>query len=278
MNPVYVAVIFGWSFMVYTFLRGFDVRSTMQLASIIDLQKHEVNPTIAWLTRRMDLKYAMRLTWLAIGVPVAAADAYVNQGFPYGVPIYALIFGFSHVLAAANNKRVAYTISKVGVAEFEREHDQQIREMSKLSLTGKLRLIFKSNPRSVLMLALALPLVAALGYAMVATELFTVVVSHDLVLVIPLNVAFCLIIATLIIEPAFALAPLILARRYRALPMKDKHEGQDVAAAAVNIQVPVSVVVQALESARRNGEAAVRITIPVSMDEPDRQAKPDGGD
>ena len=263
MNPLLVVVVFALSFIIYTILRDFDVKSTLQLADIIDLQKHEVNPTITWLARRMDLKQAMRLTWFAIGIPVAAADAYVNQAFPYGVPIYALIFGFSHVLAAANNKRVAFAVSKMGVEEFEREHDQQMQEMAKLNLAGRLRLIFRSNPRSILMLVLALPLVAALGYAMVATELFTVVVSHDLLLVIPLNIAFCLIIATLIIEPAFALAPLILSRRYRGSPTGGVSEGQAKPETTVNIQVPVSVVMQALEAARKNGEAAVKIAIPV---------------
>ena len=278
MNPIFVVAIFAESFLIYTYLRNFDVRSTMQLAEVIDLQKHEVNPTITWLTRRMDLKQAMRLTWFAIGIPVALADAYVNQGFPYGVPIYALIFGFSHVLAAASNKRVAYTLSKVGVTEFEREHDQQMRELAKLNIAGRLRLIFKSNPRSILMLVLALPLVAALGYAMVATELFTVVVSHDLLLVIPLNVAFCLIIAPLVSEPAYALATHVRSRRFHASSAKGEPEGQPPSATSVNIQVPVPVVLQALAAAEKSGEAVVKIAIPISMDGGDGKSVPGGGD
>jgi hypothetical protein len=277
LNLLLGAAIGGLSFVTYTILREPDVRSTEDLAKVIDLQKHEVNPTIAWLAPRIGLPRAMRLTWSVIATLVAASDAYLNMNFPYGVPIFALVAGFGHILAAANNKHVAYVVQKMGAEEFEREHDERMRELAKLSLGGKLRLIYRSNPRSILMLILTLPLVAALGYAMVATELFTVVVSHDLLLVIPLNVAFSLIIATLVIEPAFALAPLILSRRYQTLT-KDVRDEQAPSADTVNIQVPVPVVLQALEAAKRRGQAVVRIAIPISPSTGEGKWAPNGGD
>jgi len=263
MDIPYVAAIFVLSFVTYTVLRQFDERSTEQLAEVIDLQKHEVNPTITWLARRMGLKKAMRLTWLIIAISVASADAYVNISFPYGVPIFALVIGFGHVLAAANNKHVAYVVDKIGVEEFEREHDKRMRELAKLPFWGKMRQISRSDPASVLMLVAVIPLVAALGYAMVATELFTVVTSPFKLLIMPINAALCFVIAMLVIQPAFALAPLIISRRYSG--KSDGAESQaNQSNSTVSIEVPVTVVVKALESAQKNGESAVKISIPVA--------------
>jgi hypothetical protein len=273
----YVAAIFALSFITYTVLRQFDERSTEQLAKVIDLQKHEVNPTITWLARRMDLKKAMRLTWLMIAIPVASADAYVNIGFPYGVPIFALVIGFGHVLAAANNKHVAYVVEKLGVEEFEREHDNRMRELANLRFWGKMRQIFRSDPASVLMLIAVVPLVAALGYSMVATELFTIATSPYKLLIMPINAALCFVIAMLVIQPAFALAPLIISRRYSR--SKSPSNGRDASQpnATVSIEVPVSVVVKALESAQKDGGLVVKISIPVS-EGGEVTTTPNGGD
>lgn len=276
MDVPYVAAIFVLSFLTYTILRQFDERSTEKLAKVIDLQKHEVNPTITWLARRMGLKKAMRLTWLVIAFSVATADAYVNASFPYGVPIFALVIGFGHVLAAANNKHVAYVVEKMGVEEFEREHDKRMRELAKLTFWGKMRQIFRSDPASVLMLVAVVPLVAAMGYSMVATELFTVVTSPYKLLIIPINAALCFVIAMLVIQPAFALAPLIISRRYSGKSGSDGSH-MDQANGTVSIEVPVPVVVKALESAQKDGETVVKISIPVSAGG-EGHAAPEGGD
>lgn len=276
MDIPYVAAIFVLSFLTYTILRQFDERSTENLAKVIDLQKHEVNPTITWLARRMGLKKAMRLTWLVIALSVATADAYVNSSFPYGVPIFALVIGFGHVLAAANNKHVSYVVQKLGVEEFEREHDRRMQELAELTFWGKMRQIFRSDPASVLMLVAVVPLVAAMGYAMVATELFTVVTSPYKLLIMPINAALCFVIAMLVIQPAFALAPLIISRRYK--PSGNGAVDDAQGANSVSIEVPVQVVIKALESAQKNGESAVKITIPVSADVGKGRTVPGGGD
>jgi hypothetical protein len=98
---------------------------------------------------------------------------------------------------------------------------------------------------------------------MVATELFTVVTSPYKLLIMPINVALCFVIAMLVIQPAFALAPLIISRRYSGSSGNGKSEGSQTSG-SVSIEVPVTVVVKALESAQKNGESAVRISIPVS--------------
>jgi len=276
MEPLsYVAAIFILSFVTYSFLRQFDEKSTAELDKVIDLQKHEINPTITWLSARIGLKRAMRLTWIIIATGVATGDAYIATGFPYGVPILALIVGFGHVLAAASNKHVSYLVNKLGVEEFEREHDERMQELARVNFVGKLRLIYKANPTSILMLLVATPLVAALGYAMVATELFTVISVPFKFVVIPLNVAFCFIIATLVIQPAFAIGPLMLSRRY-----SKRHAAvtADSAPSTVSIQVPVTVVTAALESARKNGELSVRITIPISLSDSGGPKLPPGGE
>ncbi len=279
MEPlIYVAAIFGLSFITYSVLRQFDEKSTADLAEVIDLQKHEVNPTITWLSARIGLKKAMRLTWIIIATGVATGDAYIATGFPYGVPILALIMGFGHVLAAASNKHVSYLVNKLGVEEFEREHDERMRELAGESLFGKLRLIYSANPTSILMLVVTTPLVAALGYAMVATELFTVIAVPFKYIIIPLNVAFCFIIAVLVIQPAFALGPLILSRRYGNMSAKVEQEGEAPSAPTVDIQVPVLVVVQALEAARKSGEAVVKIAIPIGTGGSGVKTTPEGGD
>ena len=276
--PSYVAAIFVLSIVNYSFLRQFDEKSTEELAKVLDLQKHEVNPTITWLSARIGLKRAMRVTWVIIATGVATGDAYIAMSFPYGVPILALVVGFGHVLAAASNKHVSYLVNKLGVEEFEREHEERMKELAGETFFGKLRLIYKANPTSILMLVVTTPLVLALGYAMVATELFTVIAVPFKYVVIPLNVAFCFIIAVLVIQPAFALGPLILSRRYKASSIEKGHDGVTPDQATVSIEVPVPVVIQALEAAKKSGESAVRIAIPVGPGEGNGRATPSGGE
>ncbi len=267
MNMIVFGLWFAESFCVYTFLRSFDVRSTAKLAERIDLQKHEINPTITWLATRLGLKNAFRVTWLVIGFGVATADAYINQGFTFGIPIYALIVGFAHVLAAAHNTRVSYVVDKIGVKEFEREHEEHMRELANLDWRQRIGLVARSDPTSILMLVLALPLAIALGYAMVATELFTIVALPEKLLIIPLNTAFCFVLAMVLIQPAFALGPLILSRRYSR-----QFEGRGAVedggeSGSVHLELPVAVVAEALEAARTGGESVVKITVPITPEE-----------
>ncbi len=262
MNLLFFAAIFVESFMTYSLLRRFDVSSTAKLAARLDLQKYEINPTITWLARKIGLEKAFTVTWLVIGLSVATADGFVNLSFPYGVPVFALIIGFGHVLAAAHNTHVSYVLDKVGIQQFEREHEERMTELASLSWWGRLRAIFHSDPGSIIMLVLALPLVYVLGYAMVATELFTRVVIPNIYLILPLNVAFCFLMAMVVIHPAFALGPLVLASRYSHNIRAQGSPKASVGSDGIRIDLPVAMVAQALDAARADGDSVVRISFP----------------
>jgi hypothetical protein len=262
MQPWLIAAIFAESFLTYTLLRRLDERSTALLAERIDLQKHELNPTITRLAKKIGLKRAFIVTWLAIACSVATGDVWINQRFPYGIPVFALIVGFGHVLAWANNTRVANLVDRVGVDEFERDHDRRMRELASLGGWQRLKAVAKDDPGSFIMLVLALPMVAVLGYAMIATELFTRVITSDLYVVGLLNVAFCFLIALMSIQPAFALGPLILSRRYSG-NKNGKDERNQPPSPTVHFDLPIGVVTQALDAARADGGSVVRISLPL---------------
>jgi hypothetical protein len=269
MQPWLVVVLFAESFLIYSFLRRFDERSTARLAAKIDLQKHEVNPTITWLAKKVGLRKAFLVTWLVIATGVATADVFINEGFPYGVPVFALIVGFGHILAAANNKHVSYLVDKFGPTEFERQHEENMRELSSLGFGGKLRLLFNRNPASLIMLVMAIPLLSIIGYAMVATELFTVVVNPMKlpVLVIPINVGFCFIVSFILIEFTLAIAPFILASRFSHSAGAGSPGSPATKPGTILFEVPVSVVEQALESARTDDSTVVKIAVPIPTGE-----------
>src|SRR3989442_11130688 len=123
MNLEFNVVWFALSFITYTLLRQPDEHTTSKLAERLDIERHEVNPTITWLAKRLGLKRTLLATWLVIGLALATADTYLEQTIPLTLPLFALIVGFAHVLAAANNTRVGYLLDSLGIEEFERQHD-----------------------------------------------------------------------------------------------------------------------------------------------------------
>lgn len=250
------------SFVVYTFLRRFDERSTEKLAGRLDLQKHEVNPTITWLSRRIGLKRAFLVTWLSIGFGVAFADATLNLRFPYGVPLFALIIGFSHVFAAANNTHVAYVVDRIGVKEFEREHEERMNELMKMGWKERLGAVFRGNPSAFILSAVAIPLVSFLSYALVATELFTVTVLHAVFLVILFNICFAFVISLILVQSAYVIGPLILAFRYgRSKKSNERSDIQPESNSGVSIELPIVIVKDALNDAQSRGSNTVRISV-----------------
>jgi hypothetical protein len=264
LNIVTFGLWFIWSFSVYTSLRWFDERSTAKLAARIDLQKHEINPTITWLARRVGLKNAFRASWLVIGSCVAMVDAFINQIHTFGVPILALIVGFDHVLAAAHNNRLSYTVEKIGVEEFENEHELSMHELARFGWWQRIRLISKSEPAAILMLILAAPLVATLGYAMLATEAFTIIAFPEKLLFIPLNIALCFVIALVFIQPAPALGLLILSSRYAHQPHGQRRSRNSRGVETIRLELPIKVVAEALAAARRESADVVKMEIPIS--------------
>src|SRR5207245_7837743 len=114
LSPIATAIVFAESFTVYSLLRQFDVRSTRKLAERIDLQKHEVNPLLTFLTKRLSLNTAFRATWVLTASAIALSDTYLNTVVSWGVPAIAFIFGTIHLLAAASKtepgKRTGNTI------------------------------------------------------------------------------------------------------------------------------------------------------------------------
>lgn len=265
MNLSTEAAIFAESFLVYTLLREFDVKATGDLAKRVDLQRHEINPTITWLAKKVGLKNALRVTWLVVAFGVATADVYINQSFTYLIPIFALTVGFGHVLAAANNKHIAYLVDRLGVDEFERQHELDMRELAGLGWGGKVRFLFRTNPTSILVLLFTIPLVSALGYSMVATETFTAVTTAwpAKALTIPLDMAFCFVLAFFLIQFAMALGPFILASRYEHSIKGDSPSAPEHR--LPHLEMSASVKAQALENTKREGIDATRIAIPAPL-------------
>lgn len=266
-NIVAFAVWFILSFVVYTSLRLFDERSTAKLAARIDFQKYEINPTITWLARRVGLKNALRVSWMIFGSCFAVVDALVSQIHTFGVPIFALIVGFGHVLAAIHNNRLFYTVEKIGVEEFENEHELSMGELARFGWWQRIRVISKSEPTAILMLILAAPLVLTLGYAMLATEAFTNVVFPGKFLFIPLNIAFCFVIALVIIQPAPALGLLVLSSRYAHQSHGQRQSRNSGRVITIRLELPIKVVAEALAAARTEGANLVKIEAPISFKE-----------
>src|SRR2546427_10409445 len=97
-TPLGLGIIFAESFILYSFLRYFDEKSTRKLAERLDLQKHEVNPFLTLLTRRWGLNKAFQTTWLLAATGIASADTFLGFTISWGIPAVALLFGTVHLV------------------------------------------------------------------------------------------------------------------------------------------------------------------------------------
>ena len=264
MNLEFNVVWFALSFITYTLLRQPDEHTTSKLAERLDIERHEVNPTITWLAKRLGLKRTLLATWLVIGLALATADTYLEQTIPLTLPLFALIVGFAHVLAAANNTRVGYLLDSLGIEEFERQHDESMRELLRLSWKARIMLLFRSNTEAFLMSILALPLAIALGYSLVASNFFIVLYTPDKFLVLPITAALAFILALLLVYPAKIVGPIILAIRL-AKNHPNEEESDAAAMRVASIELPVPLVEHALSEAIARGVDVVRITAPLTQ-------------
>jgi hypothetical protein len=68
-------------------------------------------------------------------------------------------------------------------------------------------------------------------------------------------------IAIILIQPAFALGPLILSSRYAHQPAQEKQTENSREVEPIHVELPVALVAQALASAKTEGASVVRIEV-----------------
>ena len=253
---------FVYSFAVYTVLRQFDEISTRRLAEEIDLQRYEVNPTVVWLTKRLSLKQTFILTWLVIGVFVGVLDAVSEQLHAFGVPFFALIFGFSHIFAAAHNTKVYNQLKRMSLQEFEEIQTRRLQELSDATLLKRVKLVFSGNPVAFLVAVLAPFTLTGLFLSMAAAN--SLLDGHrqlvNYLLLINFTIPF--IMAFIIVQISFVIGPFILSNRYYRNKQNGKVSKVPIQGMATSLTLELSVahIEEALNDARARGAETVKIS------------------
>jgi len=135
--------IFILSIATYSFLRIPDVYSTKKLSSILDLKLHEINPLVVFLNEKIGFNQTMVITWIIFAPIVGLFDYLTSTVFNF--PIFAAIFGSTHLLAAANNLQIYFKIQIEGPETVQQYTYEMIAKLRKLPRREKIIFLLKNN-------------------------------------------------------------------------------------------------------------------------------------
>ena len=251
MNLIVAGIIFALSLTAYSSMRYFDVRTTRELAEQLDLERHEINPLMVRLAKRFGLDGAFRITWVLFAVPIGIADVLLNAYISVNLPVFAFIFGFTHLLAAANNVEVAYTLKHSSVEEVEARTTELAAELKALSPVGRVKLILERNAHTFVTAVFSLVIIIDLYYANIIANITGL---SFLAITMP-NAGTVTLIALLLYFPSVALGLVIMSNRLARLP------STTAAKKAEGLEIDVKIAEAALAIAKKNGSNTILLQI-----------------
>jgi len=255
LSPIATAIVFAESFTVYSLLRQFDVRSTRKLAERIDLQKHEVNPLLTFLTKRLSLNTAFRATWVLTASAIALSDTYLNTVVSWGVPAIALLFGTIHLLAAASNMELEYRTRSMSPAEIEADTYEFAKQLSGLNWKGRLSLLAERYAFNVVVTAISL--VTIVGFEL--SDTISKLTHSSNSGAVMSNAALLNMMALLFFFPTVFFGTLIWSRRlvkFYDSGKLDPPQGHEY-----SIEIPIAVAEEALNLANSKQASTIRLLL-----------------
>src|SRR5437879_10533978 len=247
---------FVFSFFAYSMLRYLDQSSTKRLARRLDIQKHEINPLLTWLTRKWGLDKAFWITYFVFAVGIGLIDVTLNTLATFGFPAAAYLFGLLHVLAAANNLELDYDTRGLTKEQIESGTFQFVEELSGLSLKKSLGLLAEKYAFTVI--ASVLSFIAILSIAL--GDPVSKLVGRPYLGAVMFQMALVLLFSIPFFYSALMVGLLLWSRRlvrmYRKGQLPNPNSGLDR-----HIDLDVSVVEEALVVARANNTSTIRIEV-----------------
>jgi hypothetical protein len=251
MNLLFSAIILVFSIAVYSVLRYFDVRTTRTLAEQLDFEKHEMNPLMVRLAKRYGVDRAFRMTWILFASAIGIGDVILNNLIPIGVPVFAYIFGSTHLLAAANNIEVAYTLNHSTKDEVEKRTMELAAELRSLSWGGRIKLVMERNAFTFVTAVFSLLIITDLYYAAPIAK-----VTGLSFLAVTMPIAGTIVLISLLLYfPSVALGLILMSNRLARLG------GNPPPAKAEGLELDVTVVERALQIAKLNGSKTIVLQV-----------------
>jgi hypothetical protein len=248
-----IIAAYFYSLVVYSCFQFFDLRSTKSALSGLELEKHEINPLLVFLNKRVGFESSSLIMWLLIANLIAAYDAfYVNSIF--GIPLACFFFGMFHLLAVFNNLEIQFSKQFVGAEAFERNTDLLIEELQKRSAWGKITLLIRLNLFSVFLSAFGIAaLFLSLRLLSVLQIKIVTPVSYALVYFPPM-----MILALILFFPIKVFGMFIICRR-RLNTARSTDEQQE--SAPPSIRLDVNVLETALNEAKSNNAQYIQFDL-----------------
>ena len=251
MNIVVAVIIFAFSICAYSLMRHFDVKSTRVLAAKLDLEKHEMNPLMVRLAKRFGIDSAFKITWAIFAIPIAIADVILNSVWSVNLPVFAFVFGFTHLLAAANNIEIAYTVRHSTTEEVERRTMDLAAELRALNWTGRMKLLMERNAFTFLTAVYSLIIIIDLYYAGVIANITGL---SYLTVAMP-NAGNVALLSLLIYFTSVAIGLYLMSNRLAKMPP------EKTVARPQGFEVDIGIVEEGLQLARSRSATTVLFQI-----------------
>ncbi len=255
-GPLTLGIAFAESFVLYSLLRYFDVKSTRKLAERLDLQKHEANPLLTLLARRWGLERAFLTTWLVTASGIAVADTFLNITVSWGIPAIALLLGTSHLLAAASNMELEYRTRNMSREQIEAETFRLAEQLSGLDWKRRLSFVTERSAFNAVVTAISLSIIFL--YTL-SDQVATITRSLNAGAVMT-NMALVQVAALLLFFPAIFVGNVFWSRRlvklYHSGGFEKPHETKQQ-----YVDIPISIVEQALGLAKSNNATSIKLQL-----------------
>jgi len=244
--------IFILSIATYSFLRIPDVYSTKKLSSILDLKLHEINPLVVFLNEKIGFNQTMVITWIIFAPIVGLFDYLTSTVFNF--PIFAAIFGSTHLLAAANNLQIYFKIQIEGPETVQQYTYEMIAKLRKLPRREKIIFLLKNNFYDIFLGLYCFFIIISIYLS----DLLQNILFHGLqISQLLINLSLAMAISLLMFFPTVALGLIIISIR------RIKFKGIFIEQKRIYVKIPVKVVELALKKAKKVNAEFISIPIQV---------------
>lgn len=243
------------SSILYNVFRSLDILSTKLCFSKLDLEMHEVNPIVVFMTKKVGFNKAMLITGIFFTALIGLIDAFWI--YPtVGIPLLWLVFGLFHLIATANNFQVYFQTKIFGAKEVEESISRVIDMLKPLSRFEQVKFLIKMN---IFHLFLTIYGIVALILflfllSLIANVCFTVPVPILLIVTPPI-----MMLDLIMFFPTMIFGSLLVFRR--RLKMNNKKltlTKKDKKA----ILLPIDLVETVLNKAREKNANYIEVSIP----------------
>lgn len=246
--------VFLFSFSVYTLFQWLDIYSTRFALSKLNLETHEVNPLLVFLTKKFGFDKATMFMWILFASLTGLIDTlWVFKAF--GFPIICFLFGMFHAFAAANNFQIYFHTQVVGAKNMERNTRFLIRMLKQRSFLGKIALLIRINLFKVFIAI----------YGMVSLLLFLrLLVSLQISLIEPVSFLLLylppiMIFALIMFFPVNAFGILLIS--LRRLKLSKDNESNISFDDFRYVSLPIDILEEALKRAKATNAEYVQFSI-----------------